>query len=261
MKTWLSTILKPLMPILAVAYATALIYLTALPLGDDEQSFVNEFTSCLLTLGAIGLTLYLLYRVLPRLFQSASQFSLKLPSFPVALGLLIIAPLWLVIEGYIVYGITSLFHAVHLENLTYTTEDMREDLSASFHAVLLAPVLEELCFRQMAISPFRRRSAQIVVCILVAMLFGVLHVRNFPGAFLGAMFYGLVFLCTKNVWYAVLIHTGRNMAVTLVAIYSWLGLGSIQMAKTPVIFLLDTKIIVISIILAIIGIVLIKRKK
>lgn len=49
--------------------------------------------------------------------------------------------------------------------------------------------------------------------------------------------------------------------VTLVGIYSWLGLGSVQMAKTPVIVLLDTKIIIISIVLALAGIMLIKRKK
>lgn len=257
----LSIILKPLMPILAVAYAIALIYLTALPVGDNEQSFGSVVTSCLITLGAIGLTLYLIHRVIPRGFPSASRFTLKLPTFPVALGLLIIAPLWLVIEGYTVYGMTSLFHAVHLENITYTAEDMREDLLASIHAVLLAPVLEELCFRQMAISPFRRRNAQIAVCIIVAVLFGILHVRNFPGAFLGAMFYGMVFILSKNIWYGILLHAGRNLMVTLIGVYSWLGLGSIQMAKTPVIVIPDAKIIIISIVLALTGIVIIKSNK
>ena len=257
----LSTFLKPLMPIIAVAYATALIYITAQPLGDNELSFGGEFTSCLLTLGAICLTLYLILRLLPKLFPSASQCSLRLPTLPVALGVLLIAPLWLVVEGYVIYGLTSLFHAVQLEPLTHTTEEFREDLLASIHAVFLAPVLEELCFRQMAISPFRSRSAQIFVCVLVAVLFGIFHVRNFPGAFLGAMFYGMVFVWSRNIWYSVLIHAGRNLTVTLVAVYSWLGLGKIQIAETPVIFLLDAKIIIISIILAVSGIVLIKKKK
>ena len=257
----LSTILKPLMPILAVAYATVLIYMTALPLGDNEQSLGRELTSCLLTLGAIGLTLFLIIRLMPRLFPSASQFSLKLPTLPVSSGLLIIAPLWLVIEGYTVYGMTSLFHTVHFEALTYTTEEMREDLSASIHAVLLAPVLEELCFRQMAISPFRRRSAQIAVCILVAVLFGILHVRNFPGAFLSAIFYGMVFIWSRNIWYGVLLHAGRNLMVTLIGVYSWLGLGTVQMSKTPVIVLPDANIIIISVVLALTGIAIIKMKK
>jgi hypothetical protein len=62
-----------------------------------------------------------------------------------------IAPLWLLTEGYLVYGLTSLFHTVQLET-TYTTSELREDLIASIHAVLLAPVLEELCFRQINVN-------------------------------------------------------------------------------------------------------------
>lgn len=257
----LANTLKPLMPILAVIYATALIYLTALPLDGDGQPLCRESVSWLLTLGAIGLTLYLVQRVMPKLYPSASQFSLRPPSLPVALGVMLIAPLWLVAESHIVYGLTSLFHAVRTESLTYTAEELREDLLASFHAVLLAPVLEELCFRHLAISPFRRRRAQVVVCILVAVLFGIFHVRNFPGAFLGAMFYGLAFIWTRNIWFAILIHAGRNLMVTLFALYVCLGLGSVQTARIPVIFLPDTKLIILSVVLAIAGIVLIKNKK
>ena len=96
---------------------------------------------------------------------------MKLPPMYVFVGLLLIAPLLLVTEVYLVYGITSLLHTIELEPMTYTTDELREDLLSSVHAVLLAPILEELCFRQMAISPFRRRRAQIVVCVVMALLF------------------------------------------------------------------------------------------
>lgn len=121
-----------------------------------------------------------------------------------------IAPLWLLTEGYLVYGLTSLFHTVQLETLTYTTSELREDLIASIHAVLLAPVLEELCFRQMAISPFRRRGAQVAVCVVMAVLFGILHVRNSPGAFFAAMVYGLVFIWSRNIWCGITLHAGAD---------------------------------------------------
>lgn len=256
----LSDILKPLVPVLVAAYATALIFLTALPLGEHAPSWGAELASCLLTLGAIGLTLCLVRWVWPRLFPSAVQFPLRLPPFHVALGLLCLAPLWLVIEGCAVYGLLSLFHTVHLEPLVSNAEDMREDLLASVHAVLLAPLLEELCFRQLAISPFRRRGAQVAVCVVVAILFGVLHVRNFAGAFLNAMFFGIVFIGSRNIGYAVLLHAGRNLTVTLVGVYCWLGLGSVQMAKTPVIVLPDAAIIIGSVILALFGAVIIKTR-
>ena len=255
----IASILKPLMPILSAAYGFTLIYLTALPLDGGIPTIASDLLSCLLTLVSIILTFFLVNRVEPKLFTSARQFSLRMPKWPIIIGLLMIAPLWLVAEGYLVYGLTSLFHTVQLETLTYTTSELREDLMASIHAVLLAPVLEELCFRQMAISPFRRRGAQVAVCVLMAVLFGILHVRNFPGAFFAAMVYGLVFIWSRNIWYGIALHAGHNLMVTLLAIYCWLGLGNMQMAKTPVIFLTDTPVIVGSVVLAFGGVLLMQR--
>jgi membrane protease YdiL (CAAX protease family) len=251
--------LKPLVPILAAAYGFALIYVTAMPLNGEVQTIGRDLLSMLLTLVCIGLTFFLVNRVEPKLFPSSKQFIQNKPKWSVLVGLLMIAPLWLVTEGYIVYGLTSLFKDVQMESLTYTTTELREDLLASVHAVLLAPVLEELCFRQMPISPFRRRGAQIAVCVVMAILFGVLHVRNFPGAFLSAIVYGLVFIFSRNIWYSVALHAGHNMTATFLALYCWLGLGETQMAKMPVIFLPDIKVLVGSVVLASGGILLIKR--
>ena len=254
-------ILKPLMPILSAIYGLAVIYVTALPIAGDNPSFVGELLTWLLTLAAIALTLFLVCRVEPKVFPSAKQFSLSLPKLSVFAGLLLIAPLWLVTEEYIVYGVTSLAHSVQLKPLTNTTAELREDLLSSVHAVLLAPLLEELCFRQMAISPFRRHGAQIVVCVVMAILFGILHVRNFPGAFLSAIIYGLVFIWSKNIWYSVTLHAGSNLAATLLAVYSWLRLGDMQMTTIPVIILPDWKVIIASLLLALAGILLLKKKR
>ncbi len=133
-----------------------------------------------------------------------------------------------------------------------------DELLSSVHAVLLAPLLEELCFRQMAISPFRRRGAQIVVCGVMAILFGMLHVRNFPGAFVSAMFYGLVYIWSRNICYSVTLHAGSNLAATLLAVYCWLQPGNMQMARIPVIILPDMKVCIASLFLAIAGVLLLK---
>ena len=257
------SLLKALMPIIAAAYGTALIYVTALPTDGNSLAFGGELLSWLLTLAGIGLTLFLVQRVEPKLFPDAREFQIKSPTTLVFVGLLLIAPLWFVTKEYIVYGLTWLVHPVPMEPLTYTTPELREDLLSSVHAVLLAPVLEELCFRQMAISPFRRRGAQMVVCVVMAILFGMLHVRNFPGAFIDALFYGLIFIMSRNIWNSVALHAGCNLTVTLLAVYCWLGLGNMQMAKTPMIILTDAKVVVASIVLSIVGILLIntKRKK
>ena len=256
-----SSILKPRMPILSAAYGLAVIYVTALPLAGDSPTVVGECLTWLLTLAAIALTLFLVHRVEPKVFPAARQFTLHLPKPAVFVGLLLIAPLWLVVEEYVLYGITSLAYTIQLEPLTYSTAELQEDLLSSVHAVLLAPLLEELCFRQMAISPFRRRGAQIVVCVVMAVLFGMLHVRNSPGAFISAIFYGLVFIWSRNIWYSVTLHAGSNLAKMLLAIYCWLGLGEMQMTRIPVIILPDTKVIIASLFLAVAGVLTLLRRK
>ena len=255
-----ASLLKPLMPIISAVYGVAVIYVTALPVAGDNPTFVGEVLTWLVTLAAIALTLFLVHRVEPKVFPTARQFPLKLPKISVITGLLLIAPLWLVAEEYIVYGVTSLVSNIQLKPLTYTTAELREDILSSVHAVLLAPILEELCFRQMAISPFRRRSAQIVVCVVMAVLFGVLHLRNFPGAFISAIIYGLVFIWSRNIWYSVTLHAGSNLAATLLAVYCWLRLGDMQMTSIPVIILPDMKVIIASMVLAIVGIFILKKK-
>lgn len=258
-------ILKPLVPILSVVYGLAVIYVTALPLAGDTRSVVSEVLTWLLTLVGIAMTLWIVHYVEPKIFPESDQFALKLPKISIIVGLLLMAPLWLILEQYILYGITSLSYSVQMESFTYTADELREDLLSGVHAVLLAPILEELCFRQMAISPFRRRGAQIVVCVIMAVLFGIVHIRNFPGAFLSALVYGGVFVWTRNIWYSVALHAGSNLVKTLLAVYCYLQLGDLQMTKIPVIILPDIKVIIASIVLAIVGggllIILYHRRK
>lgn len=80
------------MPILAAAYGTAVIYVTAMPVAGDNPGFIGELLTWLLTLAGIALTLFLVLRVEPKVFPEAGQFSLKLPQFTIIAGLLLIAP-------------------------------------------------------------------------------------------------------------------------------------------------------------------------
>lgn len=257
----IATIVKPILPIISAVYGLALIYLTALPIADGGGSLAKESLTWFLTLLAILLTVFVVIRIERTVYPESRQFSLKLPTLTVAVGLILIAPLWLMMQEAVVYGLTSLVHPVQTELLVCSSDDLREDMLASVHAVFLAPILEELCYRQLAISPFRRTKTQIVVCMLMAVLFGILHVRNFIGASFAALFFGLVFIWSKNIWYAVLLHAGSNLACTLLAFYSYLGLGEIQICKIPVILLPDWKVFIACFILAIAGGVLLLRKK
>lgn len=257
----LSRFLEPLIPLLAAIYGLGVIYVTAMPLADGSESFGREVLTWLLTLMAIVVTFLLATKIEPLAYPNTQEFSLKPPTFSICIGLVLIAPLWVTMKEGIVYGLTSCIHSVQLEPVTYTADELREDLIASIHAVLLAPVLEELCYRQLAIAPFRRRWTQVIVCVVMAILFGVLHVRNFPGAFLSAMVYGLAFILTRNIWCPILLHAGSNLTGTLAAVYCTTGLGEIRMSEMPVILMADTKFIIGSVVLAVIGVVILTRKK
>ncbi len=254
----ISSVVKALLPLLSAVYGLALIYLTALPTADGRETFAYEIVVWILTLVAIILTAFVTVRVEARIFPESRRFSLKPPPLAVAAALLLIAPLWLMVQESIVYGLTSLFHPIQMEPLVYSPGELREDLLAGVHAVILGPILEELCYRHLAISPFRRTRSQVLVCMLMAVLFGILHVRNFIGASLAALFFGLVFIWSRNIWYAILLHAGSNLTATLLAIYSSLGLGEIRMSKLPVIFLPDSKVFVACLLLAIAGVLIIR---
>ena len=96
-----ASLLKPLMPILSAVYGVAIIYVTALPIADENSTFVDELLTWLITLAGIALTLFLVHCVEPKLFPTAGKFPLKLPKAIIFVGLLLIAPLCLVAEEYI----------------------------------------------------------------------------------------------------------------------------------------------------------------
>ena len=221
----------------------------------------NEAVGWILTLAAVLLTVFVAIPIERKFYPESRQFLLKPPTLTVAAGLILLAPLWLLTQESILYGLTSLVHSLHTEPLTYSFDELREDLLASVHAVFLAPVLEELCYRQLAISPFRRRRTQVIVCVIMAVLFGFLHVRNFMGASVAALFFGLVFIWSRNIWYAILLHAGSNLTATLLAVYACLGFGEIQSCNLPVILLPDMKVFIAGLLLAVIGVVLLKKKR
>lgn len=57
------------------------------------------------------------------------------------------------------------------------------------------------------------------------------------------------------------LHAGSNLVATLLAIYSWLGLGEIKMSHLPVIMLPDIKVLIVGSILAAFGVYLCLSRK
>ena len=75
------------------------------------------------------------------------------------------------------------------------------------------------------------------------------------------MVYGLVFIWSGSIWCSVALHAGRNLTATLLAVYSWLQFGDMQMTKIPVIILPDIKVVIASVVLDVAGSYLLMRKR
>ena len=129
-------------------------------------------------------------------------------------------------------------------------------------ACFLAPVYEELSFRYLALSAFKKKKTQVIFGCLVALFFGVLHLGDFMGAFLDALVYMFLFILTKNIALCIWTHCCWNMLSMVFFIMSYFGVWDISQSSYPsVIRVENTSATVISCVLAVAGIVILVYKK
>ncbi len=175
-----------------------------------------------------------------------------------------IAPFIIVFNYEIVYTVLKLFgNAPELEPNTITLDSIRADLPFAASAVLCAPVIEELSFRYMALTPFRKKSHRITVMIVVSVIFGVLHIRNWCSVILDALLLGTVFLKARNINYTILIHAFKNLWVMPLTALSLLGVNGIVESVTgsTIIILFPTGIKIAVCISALLGALVMFSKK
>jgi len=87
---------------------------------------------------------------------------------------------------------------------------------------LLNAFQEEVVFRHVIFYKFKDSKKYIAVFffLLSAFLFGVVHLNNFNGNFIATIpymvigaFFNLIYLFTKNIWYAIGVHLVFNFAM------------------------------------------------
>ncbi|MBQ5311247.1 MAG: CPBP family intramembrane metalloprotease [Oscillospiraceae bacterium] len=253
-------LLKFFMPLIAVIYGFLMPALAAFVLGDEFR--VSEYLlSDVIQIVTIAITVLIAFKVLPRLFTGVENFKPVKPSGFVLGGIILLIPLFIILK----YRIIELL--VVREELTYislfsTIDELKEDLIAGISAVFLAPVLEELSFRYMALVPFKGKGSRIAVSVVVSVFFAVFHFRNFIGVFIDSLVMCTIFLCTKNIIYSIWWHMCNNLMVIIFGLLSYVGFGNIRITESyPLILLTDHKLIVICICCAVIGSVLLLYRR
>jgi len=98
-------------------------------------------------------------------------------------------------------------------SLLFSTENMQLDLFYILAVVILAPIVEELIFRQLMVTRFSKAMPSIVAVIVIALLFGVAHwqkVQSIYAALFGFAL-GLIFIRSGTVLIPMLTHFAFNL--------------------------------------------------
>ena len=103
----------------------------------------------------------------------------------------------------------------YTENMTYTGGILVYILAA----VISAPLIEELIFRNFAQTRFNRAMPAAGAIILSAVCFGIAHMNLVQGLYAGTLgvFLGFAFARTKSVYTSILVHFGFN-AVSIIGV-------------------------------------------
>lgn len=234
-------LLRFLMPLFSCIYGLGAAFLCALPLRSEGFVLHEAMLSDLLTILVILFTLWLIRKPLTKLFPQISRYGFQRPKGHVLWLIALTMPLFVLLSHYALYAIASSMGQVSLHPFTdYAPGEIWQDLYRTLGAVLLVPLLEELCFRMMALSPIKRRGRQLVCALLVSVFFGLLHTTNLILVTFHGIVFSLLFLLTGQILYSVFSHACLNLTATLLGVLDHCGVWRIRQSDFPTILLVET---------------------
>lgn len=255
-------VLKFFTPILAMIYTITIIFVQAIPRIPDEFNVTGILLSNLLQFVFVFITLFICIKIYPKVFENPNYCKIKIPSLKKIIGIFLVVPFVMIILYTITYSIYSGITNGEIITKEYISENIFMDVIMSISAVFLSPIIEELGFRFMTISPFKKKSHQIIVLTFISLIFGLMHVTNFVSSFIHSLIiYGAVFITTKNIVYSILVHSAFNFYALIFAILSSKQVMTIKMIELPTILIFDETSHVIFGIISIIGVIMLAYNK
>ncbi len=258
-------IIKFFMPVIAIAYCLLMAFLAAKLLKSKEFVLTENLLFTAVRLVEAFLTVFICSKIMPKLFSNCDSYKAKIPKFSIVIALLLIAPFILILEYDFIYFIRGLITKEAVEKIPFVekTDSAYVTLIESISAVFFAPIIEELTFRYMAISPFKKKKSKIIAFLFTTLVFGIIHVSNFFAVAIDATILGLVFLGTKNIVYCILMHAFGNLSKTVFFLLAFYGISDINYCQMPIILFVDKQTKIFGGILFLIGltIILFSKKK
>lgn len=221
----------------------------------DESSFFQVMLGNLAEIAALVGVFFLWAKVLHRVFPSANDFRFRKLTIYQVMMYLGIALLSLVFVYRLLYWIRGGAAHVTLVPVIYSRTEFQEDMLVSIHAVLIAPVLEEMCFRIIPVSVIKTGKNRIVLLAILAVVFALMHTRNPLGALVDATVFCILLLVTHNPLASILCHAFGNLLKTIVNVLLYFNVTEVNMVEgrgTIIIFSTPVTLIIFAMAVALI---------
>lgn len=220
-------LLAALSPIVCFVY----IIVTSLAGGVIEAHAPSAIGFFLHNLVAIALTSFAVFISLLIVKKYSSEvkidFNLEEREKRVLWGLIFLMPLIFMFCHYASYLTLIKVMGEDYSATIYSISEFKEDMRASFHAIIIAPILEEVCFRIIPISLCQTKFGKFLMLLITAILFGFCHGKNFWMTFLDGIIFGMVFIYTKRPIISIICHMAYNLFSFVVGIAAFGGFATI----------------------------------
>ena len=224
------TLLKLLIILVSIGMAFGVNMLSMLIVEDEGnlgQIILADFTEMM----ALGLIIFIWGKFLPRQFPATNDYRFRKPAIYQVLMVIGIALISLVGGYRLLYVFRGGDVNVTMIPIAYeSAAEFKEEMMASIHAILIAPTLEEMCFRIIPASVVQTNKKRIVVLAILAILFAALHRNNFLAAWGDATVFIVLFIVTRNPLIPILCHAFSNLFKTLAGMVSYIGLMNVSMS-------------------------------
>ena len=145
-------------------------------------------------------------------------------NFPSVLGTVLMAPGIQLLSSFIMLAITVLLPSQMEEyNRLLEQAGLSNEITIFplIYAVFLAPISEELIFRGVSLTYFRRAVPFWLANLLQAILFGVFHGNVVQGIYTAVFALLLGFVCkySGSIYYSILLHFAFNLWGTIVSTF------------------------------------------
>jgi uncharacterized protein len=135
----------------------------------------------------------------------------------IVLGILVAFAFFFIIDGLYLMLFPKQFQENIIEMIT-TLKNPVDYFLLFLGTVLLGPFIEEIVYRGILYSPFRKKYGPIKAIFIVSLFFGLVH-TTFPLAFFAAISLTSLYEKTESIISTITAHSVHNLLVIIVAFY------------------------------------------